>query len=107
MSEVVPEVVEPVELFDLEACSRKFRGVPDGDYLGKDNPTLVTAEALANNLGLDASNGPRYVRAIFEPYVDPEAEVVVEEVIDEEAAKKAAEDEAAAKKAAEEAAKKK
>jgi len=102
-----------VPLFDLEACARKFRGVPDGDYLGKDTPTLVTAEALANNLGLDATNGPDYVKAVFEPL-----EVVVtyseEETLEAEAAllaeleaKKAAEEAEAARIAAEEEAKKK
>ncbi len=68
--------------YDLNDCVRKYKGIPDGVYLDQQNPNLVTAEELANNLGLDVVFGTEFVKKTFTPVegevdVEPEVDPVV------------------------------
>jgi hypothetical protein len=52
--------------YNLEACVRQYNGVSGGGpYLDEAQPTLVTADQLANVLGFDTTFGPEFVKKTF------------------------------------------
>lgn len=52
--------------YHLEDCVRQYNGVSGGGpYLDEAQPTLVTADQLANYLGFDTTFGPAFVEKTF------------------------------------------
>jgi len=68
---------------DMYSLEDVFRAPGGGPYLDQGNPTLVSAEVLANKLGLDPVVGAEFVKLKYTPY-EYEAEVEAEVEIDSE-----------------------
>jgi hypothetical protein len=71
--------------YNLEACVRQYNGVSGGGpYLDEAQPTLVTADHLANVLGFDTTFGPKFVESTFPKYKAVEVDAPQEETLDVE-----------------------